>query len=186
MSSSRKLYGAPGPRRHAARCAEALRALRDFLDRRLDSFGPLEDAVVSDAAPVALGAVTRALPRRRRAVELPRGVPASGVRLARVRLSAVLAADAGVADDVLDRCGAFARSPGTAAWHCLASTVRDLLEWGWTHHIPRLMQAPMLLGNFALFAGVEPQAVSDWFNAGTGTSCHDIVNVGAEIGGWSR
>lgn len=45
-----ELYGRPGPRRYAVTRTEALRALRDFVDRRLDAFGPLADAIVA-AAP---------------------------------------------------------------------------------------------------------------------------------------
>jgi deoxyribodipyrimidine photolyase-related protein len=41
-----ELYGGEGPRRYAVTRAEALRALSDFIDRRLDGFGPLEYAVV--------------------------------------------------------------------------------------------------------------------------------------------
>jgi len=36
------------------------------------------------------------------------------------------------------------------------ATVREL---GWAHHIVRLM----ILGNFALIAGIDPQAMTDWF-----------------------
>lgn len=65
-----ELYGEPGPRRDAATRAEALRALRDFLDRRLEGFGPLEDAVVADAPRLWHSVLSPAmnlglLPRRR-------------------------------------------------------------------------------------------------------------------------
>lgn len=53
------LYGQSGPRRYAATRAEALRALRDFLDRRLDGFGATGGRGRGGcAASVALGALT--------------------------------------------------------------------------------------------------------------------------------
>jgi deoxyribodipyrimidine photolyase-related protein len=42
---------------------------------------------------------------------------------------------------------------------CLSESVRQLQESGHTHHIQRLM----VLGNFALIAGVDPRALNDWF-----------------------
>lgn len=45
--------------------------------------------------------------------------------------------------------------------HCLQQCIGEVLDNGWRHHIPRLM----VLGNFALIAGVEPSAVNDWFLA---------------------
>ncbi len=42
---------------------------------------------------------------------------------------------------------------------CQREALGDVLELGWAHHIQRLM----VLGNFALLAGCEPQATTDWF-----------------------
>ncbi len=42
---------------------------------------------------------------------------------------------------------------------CIREAMRSTLELGWAHHILRLM----VLGNFALLVGVEPQAMTDWF-----------------------
>lgn len=61
--------------------------------------------------------------------------------------------------------------------HCLASTVRDLLARGWTHHIPRLM----LLGNFALLAGVDPHRLTEWFH-GLSVDAYDWVMVPNVVG----
>lgn len=41
---------------------------------------------------------------------------------------------------------------------CVGSVVKDVAERGWVHHIPRLM----VLSNFALLAGVNPQQLLQW------------------------
>ena len=41
---------------------------------------------------------------------------------------------------------------------CIDRALADVNEHGWTHHIQRLM----LLGNLALLAGIEPQALVGW------------------------
>jgi deoxyribodipyrimidine photolyase-related protein len=42
---------------------------------------------------------------------------------------------------------------------CLATAIGQSLELGYAHHIQRLM----ITGNFALLAGVDPQAVHQWY-----------------------
>ncbi|MCX6368076.1 MAG: cryptochrome/photolyase family protein [Armatimonadetes bacterium] len=48
---------------------------------------------------------------------------------------------------------------GDTPMHCLSHVVRQVLESGYSHHIERLM----ILGNFALLAGVSPSALNEWF-----------------------
>ncbi len=44
--------------------------------------------------------------------------------------------------------------------HCLAETLQDVLTFGYSHHIQRLM----VLSNFANLIFVKPSILSDWFN----------------------
>ncbi|GAC1539311.1 MAG: cryptochrome/photolyase family protein [Vulcanimicrobiaceae bacterium] len=48
---------------------------------------------------------------------------------------------------------------GETTMVCQREAHRFVRELGWAHHIVRLM----VLGNFALIAGFEPQATTDWF-----------------------
>ena len=48
--------------------------------------------------------------------------------------------------------------PERTQMSCMKSTVNDVMERGWVHHIPRLM----LLSNLALLSGVNPQEFLDW------------------------
>jgi deoxyribodipyrimidine photolyase-related protein len=48
---------------------------------------------------------------------------------------------------------------GDTEMNCLRHCITEVLENGHGHHIARLM----VVGNFALIAGVEPQAVNAWF-----------------------
>ena len=48
---------------------------------------------------------------------------------------------------------------GKTSMACVGAALDATFELGWAHHIQRLM----ILGNFALIAGCEPQAMTDWF-----------------------
>ena len=48
--------------------------------------------------------------------------------------------------------------PTSTTMNCLRSTVKDIQERSWVHHIPRLM----ILSNFALISGINPQQFLDW------------------------
>ena len=50
---------------------------------------------------------------------------------------------------------------GETAMACMRDTLQQTMEWGYAHHIQRLM----LIGNFATLAQLSPQQVSDWFLA---------------------
>jgi deoxyribodipyrimidine photolyase-related protein len=45
--------------------------------------------------------------------------------------------------------------------NCMRHCLNEVLEHAWGHHIPRLM----VLGNFALIAGVQPSEIHEWFLA---------------------
>src|SRR5690606_29079346 len=48
---------------------------------------------------------------------------------------------------------------GETDMRCLADCVRSTRDNAHAHHIQRLM----VLGNFALIAGIDPKAVQDWY-----------------------
>jgi deoxyribodipyrimidine photolyase-related protein len=48
---------------------------------------------------------------------------------------------------------------GRTSMNCLGHVIHRALETGYSHHIERLM----ILCNFCLLAGIEPQQVNDWF-----------------------
>ena len=50
---------------------------------------------------------------------------------------------------------------GETDMNCMRHCIGEVLDNAWGHHIPRLM----VLGNFALTAGVQPSQVNDWFLA---------------------
>jgi deoxyribodipyrimidine photolyase-related protein len=160
--------------------ADALAYADDFLEHRLDNFGPYEDAMVLGearlyhsrlSALINLG-LLHPLELCERAELAYR---AGRARLASVegfirqligwrefiwqtywrlmpeyRTRNTLGADLPVPVFYRD---------GETDMACTREAMRFVLELGWAHHILRLM----ILGNFALLAGVEPQALTDWY-----------------------
>ncbi len=50
---------------------------------------------------------------------------------------------------------------GKTGMNCLSDSIGQTLDYAYAHHIQRLM----VIGNFALLAGLSPQQVEDWFLA---------------------
>ncbi|MEA1873567.1 MAG: cryptochrome/photolyase family protein [Bacteroidota bacterium] len=48
---------------------------------------------------------------------------------------------------------------GKTEMNCLRHVITQSLDYGWTHHIQRLM----IPGNFAMLIGADPDQVDDWF-----------------------
>ena len=50
---------------------------------------------------------------------------------------------------------------GKTDMNCLKHTLKQTLEYGYAHHIQRLM----VTGNFALLLGISPKAIHEWYLA---------------------
>ena len=160
---------------------EALSALGDFIEHRLPTFGPYQDAMLEDE-----WAMNHAL--------LSSSLNIGLLRPAEVIEAAIGAYDEGhapiesVEGFVRQVLGwrefvrhAYRREPGMASANALGATA-DLPEFFWTgdtdmaclsdvldgvrsrgysHHIERLM----ILANFATIYGIEPAQFNEWFHA---------------------
>ena len=163
---------------------QALEALEDFCENRLRDFGPFEDAMVEGervlyhsllSAPLKLGLLhpkevcERALSY---AADGRRKIPLNSIEgfIRQVsgwrefmhqvyRFKMPEFRDQNKLDHQRDVPEFF--WSGDTQMNCLRDTVTQLRETGHTHHIQRLM----VLGNFALIAGVNPQRLTDWFTA---------------------
>ena len=179
-----EFVGEDGPRRFAATRDEALAALAFFIEHRLPTFGRYEDAMLSGdrwmshsllSAPLNLGLLDP--------VEVVRAAED-----AYAEGHAPIAAVEGFVRQIigwrdyiwnlywyfgeeyrsrnelrarqeLPRWFAELDPDGTQA-ACLSGVLRSVREYGWAHHIPRLM----VLGNYALQRGYDPAALTDWFH----------------------
>ena len=179
-----QFVGEDGPRRFAVTTAEAGAALGHFLEHRLDAFGPYEDAMLAGDRWMAHSLLS---------VPLNLGLldPVDVARAAEARLQhgARLASVEGFVRQVIgwrdyvwhlywqqgeayrdrDALGAGTPLPAwfadldaekTVTARCLSDVLGSVREEGWAHHIPRLM----VLGNWALQHGYDPQAMTDWFH----------------------
>ena len=176
--------GVDGPRRFVATRAEAMSALRRFVDDRLAGFGPHEDAMLAGddwmahsllSAPMNLGLLDplEAIHRAEAAYRSGAAPIASVEGYIRQLM--------GWRDYVWHlywqqgesyrRGNALHAGRSLPAWfdelraddvdaRCLSDVLRGVRDHGWVHHIPRLM----VLGNYAMQRGWRPAEVLDWFH----------------------
>ncbi len=179
-----EFVGEDGPRRFAVTRAEALAALDRFLTGRLEAFGSYEDAILSGdrwlahsllSVPLNLGLLDPVAVARATADRL-----ADGARLASVEgfvrqlvgwRDYVWHLYWAQGEDYRERNALAAHEPlpdwfasldtaGEVEAACLRDTLSAVRQEGWTHHIPRLM----ILGNWAMLRGYDPQATTAWFH----------------------
>lgn len=176
--------GADGPRWFPASRAEAVAALDHFVTHRLATFGRWEDAMLAADPTMSHSMLSPAL---NLGLLHPLEVVAaaeSAYRAGRVPLNSA----EGFVRQVLgwreyvwglywylgpayrrrNVLRARRRVPGWLAdldadgqvrARCLSTVLAEVRDHGWTHHIPRLM----VLGNWAAQHGIDPAALSDWF-----------------------
>lgn len=176
--------GRDGPRRFAATRAEALAALHDFVENRLPTFGPYEDAILEGDASMA---------HSRLSAPMNLGLldPLECVDLAEQayrRGDAPLQSVEGYVRQLIGwrdyvwhvywyggpkypRRNALAAHRSIPDWfwdldadaveaRCLSHALRGVRDTGWVHHIPRLM----VLANYGLQRGWSPQELTAWFH----------------------
>lgn len=182
-SGKAKFIGVDGPRIFPGSRQQAFEALDQFIETRLDLFGPYEDAVDSRdwamahsllSVPMNLGLLSP--------MEVVRKAEAAYLSGAS-RLSSVegfIRQIIGWRDYVWHLYWQFGESylgnnkleaynPLPASWRdlsggdikskCLSHTIDQVNKHAWHHHIPRLM----ILGNAAIQRGYLPKEVNDWF-----------------------
>lgn len=160
--------------------AQALKALQAFVRERLTGFGPYEDAMWS-TSPATYHSVLSPLLNLK--LLNPRECCEAAIAAYRAGKVPLQSAEAFVRQLIGWRefirgvywlegpeyarrngLGSHGRLPefywtGQTDMNCLRQCVGQVLDTSYTHHIQRLM----VLGNFALLAGVHPKAISDWF-----------------------
>ncbi len=176
--------GNDGPRRFPATRTEARAALRRFVQHRLATFGPYEDAMLA-ADPVMSHSLLSS------SLNLGLLDPAECVQRAEAAWRAGEAPLNSVEGFVRQIAGwreyvwqlywyfgedyrysnALRHTAPLPDWwddldadrvtaRCLRTVLAQVRDTGWTHHIPRLM----ILGSHALQRGWDPAAVTDWFH----------------------
>ncbi len=160
--------------------AQALTALDDFITHRLPDFGPFEDAMSSAHAVLFHSQLSPLL----NIGLLDPLETAQAAVTAYQRGHAPLASVEGFVRQIIGwreyiyyrywelmpgllQANAWGAERPLPAWYwtgqtrmrCLHCVIQRVLQNGYCHHIERLM----VLCNFAMLAGVQPQAVNDWF-----------------------
>jgi deoxyribodipyrimidine photolyase-related protein len=159
---------------------DALRAADDFFDRRLDDFGPYEDAMVREQPVMYHSALS---PLINVGLLHPLELCERAERAYRTGVARIESAEAFIRQllgwrefvwqlywrfmpEYRTRNALNADLPipdfftsGETDMACMREALGHVRELGWAHHILRLM----VLGNFGLIAGFDPQAFTDWF-----------------------
>ncbi|RKS71527.1 deoxyribodipyrimidine photolyase-related protein [Motilibacter peucedani] len=179
-----RFVGRDGPRRFAATRAEALAALDHFVERRLPTFGPTEDAMLRRDWTMSHSLLSATM-------NLGLLDPMECVRRAEAAYRSGAAPLASVEGYVRQLIGWRDYVYGTYWWFgpdypganalgattplpdwfreldadaveaaCLRDVLAGVRDRGWVHHIPRLM----VLGNYALQRGWSPQELTAWFH----------------------
>lgn len=176
--------GRDGPRVFPATRDQATAALRRFVEHRLTTFGPYEDAVLADdpfmshsllSAALNLGLLDPAECVDRaesawRAGDAPLNSVEGFIRQIAGWREYVWQLYWYFGDEYRHSNVLRHHNPLPAWWNdldadalearCLRTTLAQVRDMGWTHHIPRLM----ILGGYALQRGWDPAAVTDWFH----------------------
>lgn len=173
-------FGADAPRRWPATRAQARRALRSFIERRLPTFGPWQDAMLHGerfmwhaqlSSSLNLGLLSPeecvlAAERAYRAGEAPLASVEGFVRQLIGWREYVWGFHwmSGAARGRTNAMRARGELPaalwnGKTRMRCLSDAVGGLIETGYAHHIERLM----LFGNLMLLLGCDPAACLAWF-----------------------
>jgi deoxyribodipyrimidine photolyase-related protein len=163
--------------------AEALQVLDDFIDRRLPTFGPYQDAMVTGQTTMWHALISPYLNigllnpleiiQRVETAYHNRDLDLNSVEGFIRQILGWREYMHGIYQHVDDDyfyanwfghdrpLPAFFWDASQAKMNCLHQTLVQVEEIGYAHHIQRLM----VLSNFALIAGLNPQEVKDWFHA---------------------
>lgn len=178
------LVGREGPRLFAATRAEALAALADFVETRLMDFGPYEDASLQGddvmahsllSVPMNLGLlhpqeVIDACVEAYEQGKAPLGSVEALVRQIAGWRDWVWHLYWKLGPDYVEKSNYFAaENPLPQQWwnldgeniesQCMKHVLTRVGDHGYAHHIQRLM----ILGNWALQRGINPQELNAWF-----------------------
>jgi deoxyribodipyrimidine photolyase-related protein len=173
-------FGELDPFRMPVTRQQAERFFEDFLEYRLDLFGPFEDAIIvgqpalyhSLISPLLNVGLLEPLDVCRRAqaryydgaarlnsvegfIRQVIGWREFMYQVYQLKMPGYAAANYFEADLPLPDFF----WTGDTNMYCVADAVNNLRRYGINHHIQRLM----ITGNFALLAGIDPQAVNEWY-----------------------
>ncbi|MDV3352038.1 cryptochrome/photolyase family protein [Leptothoe sp. ISB3NOV94-8A] len=178
-------YGDLEPFRWAVTRQQALQVLENFIEQRLATFGPYQDAMVTGqdtlwhallSPYLNLGLiqpmeVIQAVEQAHYERALPLNSVEGLIRQILGWREYMHGLYGYVADDVIEYSNRnwFNHTrplpeffwTGETEMNCLHQTLSQVQRTGYAHHIQRLM----ILSNFALITGLSPQAVESWFHA---------------------